>query len=244
LPYSHLDFHLRRFHANANEHNSKDLASELRNILNRKDLPDFLVEELNHFRCISKSRVASLFHLRQFLVRIGFSETIRRQFRQGNPKHCRAFLEVVKYWLDYAEFHYVSMPWIEAQHLYVTDQGREDFSSPLYEARIADVLKQLIQSNVDKNESFFRVANIIDNLYGLIRQCGIQCLTKIDINSYFKDTQKNSMVGIQYALIETASTLSITCAWPRLRGIIGHLGLEHIGDGRLNSVCSAVIPAS
>lgn len=83
----------------------------------------FFREEYDHFRCLSASLIAGLFHLRNVLLRIAYSATTVSdipRYRRGTSARLprrRVHADVAAYYLEYGLFHAVAFPLVEAHAL-------------------------------------------------------------------------------------------------------------------------------
>lgn len=147
----------------------KEYKESLKQILDDETLK----EEYNHFKCLVHSKAANFFHIRNILLRHTYSSyTLHRIIDPALNSHS-IFRDVLKYFIDYAYFHYAAYPFIEAHHIFLTKnkQERGDF---LYQERIkkaGNFLEEYLKNPGEKESSYSRVGNLVDrNFYLLLKK--------------------------------------------------------------------------
>jgi hypothetical protein len=147
----------------------KEYKESLKQILDDETLK----EEYNHFKCLVQSKAANFFHIRNILLRHTYSSyTLPRIIDPALHPHS-IFRDVIKYFIDYAYFHYAAYPFIEAHHIILTKnkQERGDF---LYQERIkkaVNFLEKYLENPGEKESSYSRVGNLVDrNFYLLLKK--------------------------------------------------------------------------
>lgn len=108
-----------------------------------------LDEELNHFDCLSKSFVAFIFHLRNFLLRLSYTNCLNKDINKLTKKSAIIY-KTINYFIEYASFHTISYGYIEAHHQILTDNETIEERS-LYKDDIIKAMHNLKSSNNLKN---------------------------------------------------------------------------------------------
>jgi hypothetical protein len=149
----------------------KSLAAELHS-------PE-LKEEYNHFKCLVHSRAASFFHMRNIMLRYCYSHRTRQIITDQTLHPHSTFREVLRYFIDYAYFHYAAFPLIEGHYQLFFEEKRKITDTILYPDRIRDTVKFLEKhtGNFNDEESSYRsVGSFVDRNFYL--------LLKLDINTF------------------------------------------------------------
>ena len=123
-------------------------------------------EEFNHFKCLVNSKVATIFYLKNILLRLGYSSY--NKSKKGiiaAPKNI-IYKSVIQYFIEYAQFVCLSSGYIEAQHLLVYPKDLELVDSRgSFVDNIKECLTDLTTLVNNKTDSNRMVGLIIDRLY-------------------------------------------------------------------------------
>lgn len=127
-----------------------------------------LVEEFDHFRCLSASKIAAFLYVWNFLLRINFAASTARQVGAGKFSSHPVFREVVRYWSQVAIFHEGAFPFVEA-HTIVARRRGETPSWLLYGDEIDRAVRELDrlpeELKLDADALARRVGQIVDATY-------------------------------------------------------------------------------
>lgn len=116
---------------------ASQLIKELHKLSTQKDVPDYFVEEYDHFYCLALSATGSLFHIRNILLRQCFSAVNRTRVQAAELEPHPIYDDVVRYYLDYALFHYLAYPFLEAHALFALGRRTWDTTrSYMYPERV------------------------------------------------------------------------------------------------------------
>jgi len=128
-----------------------DLARLYAEAIESEAVPVALAEETDHFRCLAQSRYAGLFHVRNVLLRWGFSTALSPvpMLALEGRAATRALAGVRAYYEDYAAFVWGATPWIEAHfHLHL-GVGRNTDVGPLgRDERVRRAMETLVRRHV------------------------------------------------------------------------------------------------
>lgn len=209
----------QQFAENDNQERESLLADNFSALFASKEIPDHLVEEWKHFECISNSTFAAMFRLWNVLLRLSFSAACRRDFDRGAIPERRVYREALKYWRDYALFHYAAMPWVEA-HYHLTNESSNPLASPLHETRVVKCLEFLEKKEKDSISSAY-IGSMMDAHYRLLD--GKTSDEIRGVRSEFTDAASLSSSRMMQFYMTGRSifpVLMIPQGWPRMARIL------------------------
>ena len=129
-------------------------------------------EEYNHFKCLIHSKAANFFHMRNIMLRYCYSSYTRNRITDPTIHSHSVFREVLRYFIDYAYFHYTAFPFIEGHHLlFSPDEEKKKTEAILYPDRIRKAMEFLVKKNKEfnnKESSYQFIGAIVDRNFCLL----------------------------------------------------------------------------
>jgi hypothetical protein len=146
----------------------------------QKQVEQAFREEYNHFRCLSNSKVAFFFHIRNIVLRLCYSSFNKKQnleqcfinsyFFDADCSLKSRFLyrEIIGYYIDFANFYYFALPLIEAHHI-VLDEPLKEFKHYFYADRLETakifLTRQKSFEEKDRTKADKFIADAVDRNY-------------------------------------------------------------------------------